>query len=103
MKTLKFEPINESVQVPTRSDLLQALLSRDLKVLMACGGKGICATCHVHIVAGADLLKPHTEREQRTLSRITGADARSRLAWQARRLRASGFRRACTSSGPRTS
>jgi ferredoxin len=86
MKTLKFEPINETVQVPTRSDLLQALLAKDLKVLMACGGKGICATCHVHVARGADRLTPHTEREMRTLSRITGADPRSRLACQARVL-----------------
>lgn len=86
MKTLKFVPINESVQVPTRSDLLQALLAKDLKVLMACGGKGICATCHVHVNRGADKLTPHTEREQRTLGRITGADPRSRLACQARVL-----------------
>jgi ferredoxin len=86
MKTLKFEPINETVQVRTRSDLLQALLATDLKVLMACGGKGICATCHVHVTGGADKLTPHTEREQRTLARITGVDARSRLACQARVL-----------------
>jgi len=86
MKTLRLDPINESVQVPTRTDLLQALLARDLPVLMACGGKGLCATCHVHIKAGADRLTPPTEREARTLLRITGADARSRLACQARVL-----------------
>jgi ferredoxin len=86
MKTLRFEPIHESLQVPTRSDLLQALLAKNLDVLMACGGKGICATCHVHIKQGADCLTPPTERETRTLGRITSCDARSRLACQARVL-----------------
>lgn len=86
MKRLTFEPIRESLDVPTRSDLLQALLAKDLKVLMACGGKGICATCHVHIRQGMDRLTPPTEREQRSLGRITGANPRSRLACQARVL-----------------
>jgi len=86
MKTLRFEPINESVQVPTQSDLLEALLARDLKVLMACGGKGVCATCHVHIKQGMDRLTPRTVRENKTLGFITGCDASSRLACQARVL-----------------
>lgn len=85
-KTLTFQPINESLAVPTNSDVLQALLAKDLKVLMACGGKGICATCHVHIDRGMDKLTPRTTREQRTLGFITGADPRSRLACQCRVL-----------------
>lgn len=86
MKTVQFAPINETQQVPTRTDLLQALLAKELKVLMACGGKGICATCHVHIQQGMDKLTPQTDREKRTLSFITGCDTQSRLACQARVL-----------------
>ena len=86
MKRLTFEPIRETLDVPTRSDLLQALLAKDLKVLMACGGKGICATCHVHIKSGKDNLTPPTAREERSLGRITGAGRGSRLACQARVL-----------------
>lgn len=86
MKTLTFEPINETLAVPTNSDVLKALLAKDLKVLMACGGKGICATCHVKIRGGMDKLTPRTQREQRTLGFITGADPASRLACQCRVL-----------------
>jgi ferredoxin len=86
MKTLTFEPINESCSIPTNTDVLKALLAKDLKVLMACGGKGICATCHVKVKAGQDKLTPLTQREQRTLSFITGVDPRSRLACQTRVL-----------------
>jgi ferredoxin len=50
VKTLLFEPINERCSIPTNTDVLQALLVKDLKVLMACGGKGICATCHVKVL-----------------------------------------------------
>jgi ferredoxin len=86
MKTVRFEPINETHDVRTESDLLQALLAKDLKVLMACGGKGLCATCHVHIRQGAERLSPKTPRETRTLGMVTSADDRSRLACQARVL-----------------
>jgi ferredoxin len=86
MKTVRFQPINESQDVKTGSDILQALLARDLKVLMACGGKGLCATCHVHIKQGSDRLTPMTQREKRTLSFITGADTDSRLACQCKVL-----------------
>ena len=85
-KTLTFQPINETATVPTNTDVLQALLAKDLKVLMACGGKGICATCHVKVTRGADRLTPLTIREQRTLSFITGVEKSSRLACQCRVL-----------------
>lgn len=86
MKTIQLEPIHESLAVPTQSDLLQALLAKNLKVLMACGGKGLCATCHVKVKSGTDRLTPRTAREERTLGFVSGCDERSRLACQARVL-----------------
>lgn len=86
MKTVKFQPIDETQDVNTGTDILQALLARNLKVLMACGGKGLCATCHVHVKEGMDKLSPRSERENRTLSFITGASPDSRLACQCRVL-----------------
>lgn len=85
-KTVSFVPIHQTMQVATQSDLLQALLAQDLKVLMACKGKGLCATCHVRVIDGMDKLTPRTERENRRLGHITGADVRSRLACQCRVL-----------------
>ncbi|MBX7103187.1 MAG: 2Fe-2S iron-sulfur cluster binding domain-containing protein [Gemmataceae bacterium] len=86
MKTLVLAPINEEVTVPTQSSILQALLAKELEVPMACKGKGVCATCHVHIRAGHDRLTPRTDREKKTLGFITGADPSSRLACQCRIL-----------------
>lgn len=86
MKRVRFEPINETLDVRTESDLLKALLAKELKVAMACGGKGLCATCHVHVREGAGNLTPRTERETRTLGFITGSNECSRLACQARVL-----------------
>ena len=106
MKTLTFTPINEVQQVNTGSDLLQALLSRDLKVLTACGGKGLCATCHVHITHGMDKLTPRTSRAMSarwgsfaSRPRTAASPARARCS-----ARASSWScpSAWTSSAPRT-
>jgi len=51
---------------------------------MACGGQGICATCHVYIKQGMDSLTPPTQREKETLSFLTGVKSNSRLACQCR-------------------
>jgi hypothetical protein len=54
---------------------------------MACGGRGLCATCHVYIERGADGLTPRTKKEERTLALIAESDASSRLACQAKVLK----------------
>ena len=47
MKTVRFSPIDEAIEIRTNNTVLKAILSQELDVLMACGGKGLCATCHV--------------------------------------------------------
>jgi len=86
MKSLTILPIGESILVKTEDRILDAILSKELKVMMACGGKGLCATCHCWVEAGNDQLTPMTEREKRTLARVTGANATSRLSCQAKVL-----------------
>jgi ferredoxin len=67
----------------TTGTLLEALLAEEVNVLKACGGNGVCATCHVHVRRGKRLLTPETGRETRTLSIIAGRDDDSRLSCQA--------------------
>ena len=86
MKSVELKPIGKSVMVKTNDRVLDALLAKELKVPMACGGKGLCATCHVWIGAGMDKLTPMTAREKRTIGLVSGADERSRLTCQARIL-----------------
>ncbi len=50
--------------------------------MMACGGQGICATCHVYVKRGEESLTPKSEREEKTLALITGANEKSRLSCQ---------------------
>ncbi|OCR02727.1 (2Fe-2S)-binding protein [Oscillatoriales cyanobacterium USR001] len=83
VKIIKLEPIAEEMAVLTNSNILSALLSKELNVLKECGGRGMCATCHVFIKDGMEGLSVMSRREQRTLEVITTANANSRLACQA--------------------
>ncbi|MFN3927090.1 MAG: 2Fe-2S iron-sulfur cluster-binding protein [Pseudanabaenaceae cyanobacterium] len=83
-KTIRIEPINRTSQVVTNGALLSALLMDELKILKECGGRGMCATCHVYIKEGMESLEPMGKREQRTLEVITTCRPNSRLACQAR-------------------
>jgi len=84
MKEILLQPSNQRIAVPTQTRVLDALLAKQCNVLMACGGQGICATCHVHVTQGRDALTPMGDRERRTLALITGMGVTSRLACQCR-------------------
>jgi ferredoxin len=83
-KTVKIDSINEDTVVQTNDNLLSVLLQKDLKVSRECGGRGMCATCHIFIKGGMEHLSPMSRREQRTLEVITTCNKNSRLACQAR-------------------
>jgi ferredoxin len=84
MKVIRLEPIGKELDVRTSSTLVAALLTEGKgRVKQVCGGKGICATCHVRVVDGFEKLSPIAERERKTLTMISGADGCSRLACQA--------------------
>jgi ferredoxin len=85
-KIVRLEPIAQETSVETNGNLLSVLIDKDLDVLRECGGRGMCATCHVYVRAGMASLTPIDRREQRTLEVITSCKTNSRLACQARVL-----------------
>ncbi|MBE9178897.1 2Fe-2S iron-sulfur cluster binding domain-containing protein [Oculatella sp. LEGE 06141] len=85
-KTVRLEPIAQETSVETNGNLLSVLINKDLDVLRECGGRGMCATCHVYVTDGMEALSPINRREQRTLEVITTCKTNSRLACQARVL-----------------
>ena len=87
MKHISFSHNSRVVEVKTQANVLQALLAEQVPVKMACGGKGLCATCHVYIERGADGLTPRNKKEDRTLGLLGEADRTSRLACQAHVLK----------------
>ena len=84
VKTVRLEPIAQESAVETNGNLLSVLLHKELSVLKECGGRGMCATCHIYVNDGMRALPPISRREQRTLAIITSCRANSRLACQAR-------------------
>lgn len=86
VKIVKLEPIGQQTSVETNGNLLSVLLNKELDVLKECGGRGMCATCHIYVSEGMDALSPMARREQRTLEVITSCKPNSRLACQARVL-----------------
>ena len=86
-KIVRLEPIAQETSVETNGNLLSVLLNKDLDVLKECGGRGMCATCHIYVRNGMDSLSPINRREQRTLEVITTCKPNSRLACQARVLK----------------
>jgi ferredoxin len=83
-KVVTLEPICTQTSIETNATLLSVLLKNDLTVTQACGGRGMCATCHVFVKQGMDSLSPMQRREQRTLEVISTCGMNSRLACQAR-------------------
>lgn len=85
-KIVRLEPISQATSVETNENLLSVLLNKDLDVLRECGGRGMCATCHIYVNEGMNSLSPINRREQRTLEVITSCKPNSRLACQSRVL-----------------
>lgn len=83
-KTIKLDPIDLEVSIQTNDNLLAGLLKGELQVMKECGGRGMCATCHVYVTQGMESLSPFSRRELRTLEVITTSNKFSRLACQAR-------------------
>lgn len=86
MKSVRLRPIDTTVHLITGARLLDGLLAKALDVEMACGGRGLCATCHVYVREGGEKLSPISAREERTLGLIADTDADSRLACQCKVL-----------------
>jgi ferredoxin len=83
MKTVCLEPLDKTPEVHTEEPILEALLAEQLDVMMACGGRGRCATCHVYVEEGMQQLSDVENRERRTLGRLSHREGNSRLACQA--------------------
>ena len=83
-KTVRLDPLGTNTAIATNTNLLSVLLENQVEVAQECGGRGICATCHVHVTEGEDSVSPMTRREQRTLGVITSCRMDSRLACQAK-------------------
>jgi len=63
--------------------LLDIALGKGVQINFACGGSGVCGTCHVIVEAGAENLSEATDDELDTVELQPGNTTQSRLACQA--------------------
>jgi ferredoxin len=83
MKIKFYDDGLQTIEVSENTRLMDAIMPRNRGVDMLCGGRGLCATCHVYVLANPGHLSPPTPKESLTLSIMTGAKANSRLSCQA--------------------
>lgn len=86
MKSVGLTGRQDPVLIDTRKRVLDVILAAQENVLMACGGKGLCATCHCYVDAGMDQLSPMNNRERMSLQMLSNVKPNSRLACQAKVL-----------------
>jgi ferredoxin, 2Fe-2S len=73
-------PSGVEFEARTGLKLVDELLEHGVAIEHACEKVGACATCHVHLRAGADGVAPADDDEEDQLDQAWGVDAQSRLA-----------------------
>ena len=63
-------------------NLMEFLKGNDYDVMATCGGIALCATCHVEIISGFDLLSEITNDELIMLDTLPNITEKSRLSCQ---------------------
>jgi ferredoxin, 2Fe-2S len=76
----------QSLQAPTDMglSLMEFLKGNDYDILATCGGMALCATCHIEVVDGFDLLPEIGNDEYAMLDTLPNITPTSRLACQLR-------------------
>lgn len=64
--------------------LMEVLKASDYDILATCGGMALCATCHIEVLEGMDVLEPRSDAELDMLDTLPSASDQSRLACQIR-------------------
>ena len=63
--------------------LLDIAMSHGVSIQRACGGVGVCGTCHVIVTQGYENLSKPTDDELDKVDYVPGSTPKSRLACQA--------------------
>ena len=76
----------QDLDVPTDVglNLMEVLKAYEYDIQATCGGMGLCATCHIEVLKGAENLRACNDNELDTLDTLPDADSNSRLACQIR-------------------
>jgi uncharacterized 2Fe-2S/4Fe-4S cluster protein (DUF4445 family) len=77
--SVNLEPVGRRARVPAGSTVLEAAHSVGVELASACGGKGTCGCCRVHVVHGVVAPLSAAERQQLSAAEIESGE---RLACQ---------------------
>ena len=90
---VRFEPMGVTVEANPAfypygrhgrpGSLLDIALTHGVEIEHACGGVGVCATCHVIVTKGMENLSPAADEEIDRVDSAPGNTLNSRLACQA--------------------
>jgi 2Fe-2S ferredoxin len=83
MAIVKFKGYGE-IEVPVGSSILDAAQKLEAPEGYACGGVCACSTCHVYVLAGANLLTEMEDEENDILDKAFDVRATSRLGCQSK-------------------
>jgi 2Fe-2S ferredoxin len=83
MTTVRFRGFGDA-EVPVGTRILDAAAAIEAPEGSDCGGCCSCSTCHVYVVAGAELLSPREDDEEATLELAPDVRTNSRLGCQAK-------------------
>ena len=81
MPIVRFKGYGES-EVPIGTSILKAAQKVDAPEGYACGGVCACSTCHVYVLAGAELLSAQEDEEADILDKAFDVRMSSRLGCQ---------------------
>ncbi len=83
MPILTVLPSGSTIEAPTGSTLLAALLGSGIEFTHKCEGNAKCGTCHIFVHEGRKSLSKIASLENERLDQIVGVGSKSRLACQA--------------------
>jgi len=84
MPTVKFLPVDVTVELKEGESILDAAEAHEIELDHACGGACACSTCHVIVEEGMDNLTEIEDDEDDRLDEAEDLTLRSRLACQAK-------------------
>jgi ferredoxin, 2Fe-2S len=90
---LTFLPANQTISADSSrypygshgapGSILDIALAQGVAIEHACGGVGVCGTCHIIVKAGKENLSPASDDEMDVVDAAPGCTVDSRLACQA--------------------
>lgn len=70
MASVTFLPAGVTVECADNATLFDAGAKAGVTIETACVGKGTCGLCRVKVVAGAEVLTPYSDEEERHLGNL---------------------------------